>query len=101
MEKRLPGRRKHSRISQDHDCQASDSNQPRQHHPLHLSKGENHESNAQAPNQYNISTFEETDTAFVLPSGPKPAEAPAARQARISEKQLSTRNLLYEAKSAD
>jgi LPS export ABC transporter permease LptG/LPS export ABC transporter permease LptF len=68
---------------------------------LHLTKGENHESNAQAPDQYNISTFEETDTAFVLPSGPKPTETPSAKQAHTPEKQLSTRSLLYEAKSAD
>jgi len=69
---------------------------------LHLIKGENHESNAQEPNQYNISTFEETDTAFALPSGPKPAaETPSTRPAHTPEKQLTTRALLSEAKSAD
>jgi LPS export ABC transporter permease LptF/LPS export ABC transporter permease LptG len=34
---------------------------------LHLINGENHESNAQAPGQYNISTFQETDMAISLP----------------------------------
>jgi len=34
---------------------------------LHLIDGQNHESNAQAPGQYNISTFRETDMAISLP----------------------------------
>jgi LPS export ABC transporter permease LptF/LPS export ABC transporter permease LptG len=53
---------------------------------LHLIDGENHESNAQAPGQYNIYTFQQTDMAISLPPAPKPETVPLA--------QLSTPQLL-------
>jgi LPS export ABC transporter permease LptF/LPS export ABC transporter permease LptG len=56
---------------------------------LHLIDGENHESNAQAPGQYNISTFKETDMAISLPP-----VAPPARDA-VPLAQLGTLELLH------
>jgi LPS export ABC transporter permease LptF/LPS export ABC transporter permease LptG len=55
---------------------------------LHLIDGENHESNAQAPGQYNISTFRETDMAISLP----PVAAPARDAVPLA--QLGTLDLL-------
>jgi LPS export ABC transporter permease LptF/LPS export ABC transporter permease LptG len=53
---------------------------------LHLIDGENHESSAQSPGQYNIYTFQQTDMAISLPPPPKPGTVPLA--------QLSTLELL-------
>ncbi len=41
---------------------------------LHLMNGETHDANARAPDQYTITTFEETDIAISLPPVPKPAQ---------------------------
>ncbi len=41
---------------------------------LHLMNGETHDASARAPDQYTISTFEETDIAISLPPVPKPAQ---------------------------
>jgi LPS export ABC transporter permease LptG/LPS export ABC transporter permease LptF len=62
---------------------------------LHLIDGENHESNAQAPSQYSISTFKETDMTISLPT------ATAAVHEELPLKQTSTANLLRQAGSAD
>ncbi|HWX55241.1 MAG TPA: LptF/LptG family permease [Verrucomicrobiae bacterium] len=40
---------------------------------LHLEKGEQHETNIHSPEQYNISTFNETDMLLNLPAQSKPA----------------------------
>ena len=55
---------------------------------LHLIDGENHESNAQAPGQYNISTFQETDMVI----SPPPVATPARDAVPLA--QLGTLNLL-------
>jgi len=41
---------------------------------LHLMKGETHDASARAPDQYTITTFDETDVAINLPPVPKPAQ---------------------------
>jgi LPS export ABC transporter permease LptG/LPS export ABC transporter permease LptF len=41
---------------------------------LHLVDGEEHSSNIHSPDQYTISTFNETDTSLSLPPAPKPAQ---------------------------
>jgi len=41
---------------------------------LHLINGEKHESSTQAPGQYSITTFQETDLSFSLPPATKPAQ---------------------------
>ena len=56
---------------------------------LHLIDGENHEVNAQSPEQYNIYTFQETDMAISLPPMVKPANETvplALARARASRK---------------
>jgi LPS export ABC transporter permease LptF/LPS export ABC transporter permease LptG len=71
----------------------SDNNTAR----LHLIDGENHESNAQSPGQYNITTFQQTDMAISLPPPPKPQTVPLAqlstpqllRLANVSNKELA------------
>jgi LPS export ABC transporter permease LptF/LPS export ABC transporter permease LptG len=55
---------------------------------LHLIDGENHETNAQAPGQYNIYTFQETDMQISVPPAPKPAND------AVPLAQLSTGELL-------
>ncbi len=55
---------------------------------LHLTHGEQHDTNVRAPDQYTISTFVETDMLLNLPSHPKPA------QETIPVAQLSTPDLL-------
>jgi LPS export ABC transporter permease LptF/LPS export ABC transporter permease LptG len=55
---------------------------------LHLIDGENHETNAQAPGQYNIYTFQETDMQINVPPAPKPAND------AVPLAQLSTREML-------
>ncbi len=62
---------------------------------LHLINGENHESNAQAPGQYNISTFQETDLAISLP----PVAVPARDTVPLA--QLGTVELLRQANHAN
>src|SRR5215831_15545084 len=61
---------------------------------LHLIDGENHESNAQAPGQYNISTFKETDMVISLP----PVAAPPRDAVPLA--QLGTLELLRLSNSA-
>jgi LPS export ABC transporter permease LptF/LPS export ABC transporter permease LptG len=61
---------------------------------LHLIDGENHESNAQAPGQYNIYTFQETDMAISLP----PVVQPARESVPVA--QLGTSELLRRARTA-
>jgi lipopolysaccharide export system permease protein len=41
---------------------------------LHLIKGETHDTNARTPDQYTITTFDETDVAISLPPAVKPAQ---------------------------
>lgn len=55
---------------------------------LHMVNGEVHDSNVRAPEQYTISTFNETDTILNLPPTPKPA------QELVPVQQLETRELL-------
>lgn len=62
---------------------------------LHLINGENHESNAQTPGQYSISTFQETDMSISLPP------AAIAVHEELPLKQTSTRNLLKQANGFD
>jgi LPS export ABC transporter permease LptG/LPS export ABC transporter permease LptF len=54
---------------------------------LHLINGETHDTNSRTPDQYTITTFEETDIAISLP----PVEKPA--QDAVPVAQLSTREL--------
>ncbi|HEY3770849.1 MAG TPA: LptF/LptG family permease [Candidatus Angelobacter sp.] len=54
---------------------------------LHLINGETHDTNSRTPDQYTITTFEETDIAISLP----PVEKPA--QDAVPVAQLSTRDL--------
>jgi LPS export ABC transporter permease LptG/LPS export ABC transporter permease LptF len=54
---------------------------------LHLINGETHDTNSRTPDQYTISTFEETDIAISLPPVTKPA------QEAVPVAQLSTREL--------
>lgn len=61
---------------------------------LHLMDGENHETNAQAPSQYNIYTFKETDMQISVPPAPKPAND------AVPLAQLSTGDLLRLANSS-
>lgn len=62
---------------------------------LHLIDGENHETSAQAPGQYNIYTFKETDMQINVPPVPKPAND------AVPLAQLNTSQLLYPAKPSD
>src|SRR5258707_2170283 len=55
---------------------------------LHLTHGEQHDTNVRAPDQYTISTFVETDMLLNLPSYPKPVRG------TIPVAQLSTPDLL-------
>ncbi|PYP90079.1 MAG: LPS export ABC transporter permease LptF [Candidatus Angelobacter sp. Gp1-AA117] len=55
---------------------------------LHMVNGEVHDSNVRAPEQYTISTFNETDTILNLPPTPKPA------QELVPVQQLDTGELL-------
>ena len=55
---------------------------------LHMVNGEIHDANVRAPEQYTITTFNETDTILNLPPTPKPA------QELIPVQQLNTRELL-------
>ena len=57
---------------------------------LHLINGEEHSTNARTPDQYTISTFNETDTSLSLPPAPKPA------QELVPVSQMSMRQLLRE-----
>ncbi|HKD80262.1 MAG TPA: LptF/LptG family permease [Candidatus Angelobacter sp.] len=57
---------------------------------LHLINGETHDTNSSRPDQYTISTFQETDIAISLPPVPKPA------QEAVPVAQLSTRELFRE-----
>jgi LPS export ABC transporter permease LptF/LPS export ABC transporter permease LptG len=61
---------------------------------LHLIDGENHETSAQAPGQYNIYTFKETDMQINVPPAPKPAKD------AIPLAQLNTSQLLRLANSS-
>jgi len=61
---------------------------------LHLVNGENHESNALMPGQYNIYTFQETDMAISLP----PVATPPRDAVPLA--QLGTRELLKLARQA-
>jgi LPS export ABC transporter permease LptG/LPS export ABC transporter permease LptF len=54
---------------------------------LHLINGETHDTNSRTPDQYTITTFEETDIAISLPPVTKPA------QEVVPVAQLSTREL--------
>src|SRR5229473_6973570 len=54
---------------------------------LHLINGETHDTNSRTPDQYTITTFEETDIAISLPPVTKPA------QEAVPVAQLSTREL--------
>ena len=54
---------------------------------LHLINGETHDTNSRTPDQYTITTFQETDIAITLPPIPKPA------QDAVPVAQLSTREL--------
>jgi LPS export ABC transporter permease LptF/LPS export ABC transporter permease LptG len=54
---------------------------------LHLINGETHDTNSHTPDQYTITTFEETDIAISLPPVTKPA------QEAVPVAQLSTREL--------
>ncbi|HET9836788.1 MAG TPA: LptF/LptG family permease, partial [Candidatus Angelobacter sp.] len=54
---------------------------------LHLIKGETHDTNSRTPDQYTITTFEETDIAISLPPVVKPA------QETVPVAQLSTPEL--------
>ncbi|HET7872770.1 MAG TPA: LptF/LptG family permease, partial [Terriglobales bacterium] len=62
---------------------------------LHLVNGETHESSPRGPDEYNISTFTETDTAISLPPAPKPA------QDLVPLSQQSTRDLLTQSRGPD
>jgi lipopolysaccharide export system permease protein len=59
---------------------------------LHLVSGETHESSPRGPDEYNISTFTETDTSISLPPVPKPT------QDLIPLAQQSTRDLLIQSR---
>ena len=61
---------------------------------LHLMNGENHEINTQAPGQYNIYTFQETDMAISLPPATKPANE------TVPMAQVATLDLLGQARTA-
>src|SRR5438270_11129085 len=54
---------------------------------LHLINGETHDTNSRAPDQYTITTFQETDIAISQPPIPKPA------QDAVPVAQLSTQEL--------
>jgi lipopolysaccharide export LptBFGC system permease protein LptF len=54
---------------------------------LHLVNGETHDTNSRTPDQYTITTFEETDIAISLPPVDKPV------QEAVPVAQLSTREL--------
>jgi LPS export ABC transporter permease LptG/LPS export ABC transporter permease LptF len=54
---------------------------------LHLINGETHDTNSRTPDQYTITTFQETDVAISLPPAAKPA------QEAVPVAQLSTREL--------
>jgi LPS export ABC transporter permease LptG len=54
---------------------------------LHLINGETHDTNSRTPDQYTITTFQETDVAISLPPAVKPA------QEAVPVAQLSTREL--------
>ena len=54
---------------------------------LHLINGETHDTNSRTPDQYTITTFQETDIAISQPPIPKPA------QDAVPVAQLSTREL--------
>ena len=62
---------------------------------LHLMNGETHETNSRQPNQYTISTFNETDTSLTLPPVPKPV------QEKIPVSQMSTANVLWQRHNPD
>jgi LPS export ABC transporter permease LptG/LPS export ABC transporter permease LptF len=62
---------------------------------LHLISGETHETNPRQPNQYTISTFNETDTSLTLPPVPRPA------QEKIPVSQMSTANVLWQRHNPD
>ena len=61
---------------------------------LHLVSGETHESNPRAPDEYTISTFNETDTTLTLP----PVNRPAQENVPLS--QQSGTELLHERRTA-
>ena len=62
---------------------------------LHLIKGETHDTNAKTPDQYTITTFEETDIAISLPPAVKPA------QETVPVAQLSTPELFRQKYNRD
>jgi LPS export ABC transporter permease LptG/LPS export ABC transporter permease LptF len=61
---------------------------------LHLINGEVHESDVRTPNQYNITTFNETDMVLNLPSTARPAGEPAPIA------QMSSAELLRQSRSS-
>ncbi|HKW76826.1 MAG TPA: LptF/LptG family permease [Terriglobales bacterium] len=61
---------------------------------LHLVSGETHESNPRAPDEYTISTFNETDTTLTLPPASRPT------QENIPLAQQSGSELLRESRTA-
>ena len=62
---------------------------------LHLINGETHDTNSSKPDQYTITTFEETDIAISLPPIAKPA------QDAIPVAQLTTRELFNQSHSSN
>ena len=62
---------------------------------LHLIKGETHDTNSHPPDQYTITTFEETDIAISLPPVSKPA------QEVVPVAQLTTRELYNQTYSSN
>jgi LPS export ABC transporter permease LptG/LPS export ABC transporter permease LptF len=62
---------------------------------LHLIKGETHDTNAKTPDQYTITTFEETDIAISVPPAVKPA------QEAVPVAQLSTPELFRQKYNRD
>jgi LPS export ABC transporter permease LptG/LPS export ABC transporter permease LptF len=63
---------------------------------LHLQNGEQHQTNLRDPEQYNISTFQESDVPIDLPTANNQQKQ---REAAVAE--LSTRELLNRAKDRD
>ncbi len=57
---------------------------------LHLINGETHDTNSRTPDQYTITTFQETDVAISLPPAAKPT------QEAVPVAQLTTRELFHQ-----